>query len=108
MKKLYVVFILATFLLVSTYASVSFASNVYQTEQLNITKWRSLKKGMTQQQVRQMLGEPNHIENDDSDSPTWNYYYGSYLYAGYVVFGTTGPLWNQQKRVLVGWEEPSY
>ena len=70
--------------------------------------WRSLKKGMTQEEVRQILGEPDKIENDYTDEPTWNYYGRGDVYApsGYVKFGNIGMPWNQKKRVLVEWQEP--
>ena len=71
----------------------------------NKQDWRSLKVGMTQDEIRQILGEPTHIEDPASDSPEW--VYGDYLGGGKVYFCTIGPLWNQKKLVVKKWEEPS-
>ncbi len=70
--------------------------------------WRSLKVGMTQDEVRKILGEPTHIDEPASDSPTWTYYAGDLipLSGSRVYFGTIGPLWNQKKLVVKKWEEP--
>ena len=66
--------------------------------------WRSLKVGMTQDEIRKMFGEPTHIQDPASDEPEW--IYGDYLGGGKVYFGTIGPLWNQKKLVVKRWEEP--
>ena len=66
--------------------------------------WRSLKVGMTQEEIREILGEPTHIQDPASDSPEW--IYGDYEGGGKVYFGTIGPLWNQKKLALKKWEEP--
>ena len=61
------------------------------------------------EEVRQILGEPDKIENDYTDDPIWTYHYdtnGIPIYFGNVKFGTIGPLWNQKKRVVIEWQEP--
>lgn len=57
-------------------------------------QWRELRKGMSQKEVRQLLGEPEKIE---AGFQTY-WYYSSTRLAGYVIFD------NYDK--VYGWEEP--
>ena len=114
MKTIRFLFIMAALLSLSSYLFaerlprdlLSIGQQGQSQEQVG---WRSLKVGMTQDEVRHILGYPAHITDDYSDNPTW-YYSDSSGYVPYtssnVRFGTTGQLWNQKKRVLVEWEEP--
>ena len=109
MKNMRALFIVVAFLLLSSYAFSDVFDQISPQANHPKAAWRSLQKGMTQDEVRQILGEPDKIENDYTDDPIWTYHYGTNgipIYFGNVKFGTIGPLWNQKKRVVIGWQEP--
>ena len=60
---------------------------------LNKKSWRNLKKGMTQEQVKKILGEP--VKAVDGFRTIWFY---PNFYKSYVSFDDKGS--------LVGWNEP--
>ena len=114
MKKIHFILIALAILLASSTAFAELPDDavpVNQSHEQYIANWRSLQKGMTQAQVRHLLGEPDKIDDNYTDNPTWRYYVGGDPYApsfgrSYIKFGTTGPLWKQKKRVVVEWQEP--
>ena len=93
MKKMRVLLIAVTFFLVTSFAFIYADSP--SSEQV---KWRSLKMGMTQEQVKDILGEPGYMHTAGSYS-RWEYDSG-----GDVTFETRGLL---QKSVLTEWDEPT-
>ncbi len=60
---------------------------------LNKKNWRNLKKGMTQEEVKKILGEP--VKSIDGSRLIW--YYPNF-YQSYVSF--------DEKGNLTGWNEP--
>ncbi|NLD37506.1 MAG: outer membrane protein assembly factor BamE [Desulfatiglans sp.] len=60
---------------------------------LNKKNWRNLKKGMTQEEVKKILGEP--VKSVDGSRLIW--YYPNF-YQSYVSF--------DEKGNLTGWNEP--
>ncbi|MBN1903828.1 MAG: outer membrane protein assembly factor BamE [Deltaproteobacteria bacterium] len=60
---------------------------------LNKKNWRNLKKGMTQEEVKKILGEP--VKSVDGSRLIW--YYPNF-YQSYVSF--------DEKGSLIGWNEP--
>ncbi|NLA74833.1 MAG: outer membrane protein assembly factor BamE [Deltaproteobacteria bacterium] len=60
---------------------------------LNKKNWRSLKKGMTSEEVKKLLGEP--VKSVDGSRLIW--YYPNF-YQSYVSFDENGN--------LTGWKEP--
>jgi hypothetical protein len=60
---------------------------------LNKKNWRNLKKGMTQEEVKKLLGEP--VKSVDGSRLIW--YYPNF-YQSYVSF--------DEKGNLTGWNEP--
>jgi len=60
-------------------------------------KWRQLRKGMTQDKVRALLGEPGKVTVVSSSYTQWRY--GSLLHGGNVSFGEKG---------VDGWSEPDW
>ncbi len=60
---------------------------------LNKKNWRNLKKGMTQEEVKRILGEP--VKSVDGSRLIW--YYPNF-YQSYVSF--------DEKGNLTGWNEP--
>ena len=107
MKNIRAILIVVALLAISSYAysdiiPIDQLPNGYVAENSH-AKWRCLKKGMTQEEVRQILGEPGLITQDYYDSPIW--YYPD-TFGGHVRFGNIGLLWNQKKRVVTEWQEP--
>lgn len=60
-------------------------------EQGSKSSWRLIKKGMTKNQIKKLLGEPDRIDNFVT-LETW-----SYGYSGNVTFDDEG---------VIGWNEP--
>ena len=85
--------------------SFKYSVIVTPTENKTTNDWRSLKVGMTQDEVRQILGEPPHIDDPASDNPIWVYTTKSWGSDGRVYFGTH--FWDRSKKVVTKWEEPS-
>ncbi|OGW72186.1 MAG: hypothetical protein A2Y02_00015 [Omnitrophica bacterium GWA2_52_12] len=66
----------------------------------NLEDWRSVRKGMSKDQVRNLLGEPNQISHNILGFEDWIYGSGRYQGGGQVTFGLGAS--------VEGWDEPEF
>ncbi|MCK4603033.1 MAG: outer membrane protein assembly factor BamE, partial [Phycisphaerae bacterium] len=59
-----------------------------QQAQLDRNTWRQLQKGMTKEQVKQLLGEPSRVNASTMSGDSWRYAKDNYVISGSVYFST--------------------
>lgn len=97
MKKIIVIVMLA--MLASTFAYCAQAESENVKSQ-TISNWRQLKSGMTESQVRSIMGEPKRVEiHSYTNEKDWEY-----EYFGKVTFSNDNILFTYK---VISWSEPN-